>query len=337
MLNKIIVYATLGEIHTFVYTQRLEYHFVDSDSCLNHAVFWAKVVNLYSKSGIVWVNYTGNQTGILNLAQKLSLQHGSQLLCQMSWEGDAEKKAKLNTEIKLAGKYVVVLDSKGHHFAHGLKDSRRLAEISNKNKQIGLIFRSAIDDLADLSFVTAEIEILSSRLSLIKQANCSAPQQLSPGIPKYMEFLHNYSGNLNLVTNSDSIFNQLEQYVDIWQIEQLTLDKNLFAGGIPEVATETKQGIYLHKLSGINLIDVDSDNSQLSFFQINYLAIDEIVHQIKLNDLYGIILIDFIKNMSMPEQGKIIDKLGKLLKDDWRRNKVLGFSKAGICEIIRSK
>ena len=339
MLNKIIIYATSSEIHTFAYSHRLEYYLIDADSCLNQAVFYAKVVNLFSKNGIAWVNYIADQTGIINLAQKSLLQQGSRLLCQMNWEGDSEKKAKLSTEIKLAGKYVVVLDSKLHHFARGLKDTAKLAQISNKNQHIGLIFRSAINNLADLSFVEAEIEILAPRLSLIKQGNFSAPQQLSPGIPKYMELLHNCSGDYSVITNSDAIFNQLKPYVDIWQIEQLTLDENLFAGGMPKVSAETKHesGIHLHKLSGINLIDVDSNNSQLSFFQVNYLAVDEIVHQIKLNDLYGIILIDFIKNMGVPEQGRINEKLGKLLKDDWRRNKVLGFSNAGICEIIRSK
>ena len=101
----------------------------------------------------------------------------------------------------------------------------------------------------------------------------------------------------------------------------------------------TFQGITLeiNQLSGINLIDINSQDTNLAFYQVNYLAIDVIIHQIWLRDLTGIILIDFIKNMSLSEQQKIVNKLTSILSKDWRKSDVLGFTRAEICEIIRSK
>ena len=75
----------------------------------------------------------------------------------------------------------------------------------------------------------------------------------------------------------------------------------------------------------------------LSFYKINYLAIDEIIRQIKLRDLTGIILVDFIKNMSIKNQEQLTDKMTRMLINDWRHTKILGFSKAGIFELIRNK
>ena len=43
-----------------------------------------------------------------------------------------------------------------------------------------------------------------------------------------------------------------------------------------------------------NIIDINSSNTRLSGFNVNYLAINEVIKQIKLQDLRGIILIDFI-------------------------------------------
>jgi Rne/Rng family ribonuclease len=341
MLSKIIIYTDKQNSYTFAYnsSSQLEYYLVDSLESNSQGVFLAKITNIQSRNNLAWINYEFDKVGVINLPKGHSLQNGSKIVCQMTSIGSHSKMPKLSQEIKLAGKYVVLLPAlKTHHYANSLIEHQKLDEISKKYKDIGLIFRSSINSLTDLKVVEAEILLLSSKLVAI--AKPSTLGCVLDGIPNYIELLYKYSEGLNIVTNSNKIFDSLKSCIDLWGIDELSLDSDIDKPNIElnNVAV-TSNGIKLniHKLSGINLIDIDSGSSNLSFYQVNLLAIDDIVKQIKLHDLSGIILIDFIKNMSNKECLILSDKIKKLFQDDWRRNKVLGFTKAGLCEIIRSK
>ncbi len=341
MLSKIIIYANKENCYTFAYgsSSKLEYYLEESLESNSQGIFLAKITNIQSKNNLAWVNYEKDKVGVINLPKGHGLQSGGKIVCQMTSSGSQGKMPKFTNEIRLAGKYVVLLPTlKTHNYAHCLFECQKLADISNKYKHIGLIFRSAISSLIDLNVVEEEILLLSRKLETIgKQSTLG---RLLDGIPNYIELLYKYSEGTNVVTNSDKVFDNLIPYIDLWSIDELSLYGNL---DIPDIQVSNQvimtNGIRLniHKLSGINLIDIDSGSSNLSFYQVNLLAIDNIVKQIKLHDLNGIILIDFIKNISYNESLILFDKIKKLLQDDWRRNKVLGFTKAGICEIIRSK
>ncbi len=341
MLSKIIIYSDSQNSYTFAYnsSSQLEYYFVDGLVSKSQGVFLAKINNIQSKNNLAWINYEFDKVGVINLPKVHNLQNGSKIICQMTSIGSYGKMPKFSQEIKLVGKYVVLLPAlKTHYYANSLMEHQKLDEISKKYKNIGLIFRSAINSLIDVRVIEDEILLLSSKLELIaKQSNLGC---LLDGIPNYIELLHTYSEGLSIITNSDKVFASLNQYINLWGIGELLFDSDIDKPNVElnnEVVTTNGIRLNIHELSGVNLIDIDSSSSNLSFYQVNLLAIDDIVKQIKLHDLKGIILIDFIKNMTNKEYSVLSDKLKKLLQDDWRRNKVLGFTKAGLCEIIRSK
>ena len=341
MLSKIIIFVDNKKSHTYGYNEsnQLEYYLIDDEKLTsNHGVFLAKVINIHSKNNLAWINYESDRVGVINLPKNYNLQSGSQIVCQMDSVANLDKMPKFSSEIKLAGKYVVLLSNVGHHYANGLLNHDKLALISQKYQHLGIIFRSSINTLSDLSLVEQEINLLSLQLASIYKH--SSFGLILSGIPRYIELLYKYSDGCEVITNNEDVFDRLKSCLDLWGIEELSFDSSI---QVPNIKTSNiivlKNGVKftLHQLSGINLIDIDSGSSNLSFYQVNYLAIEDIVKQIKLHDLRGIILIDFIKNMSNKEQSNIIDKLKSLLQDDWRRNKVLGFTRAQICEIIRSK
>lgn len=347
MINKIYIYNSQNTIYTLVYddSKQLIYQLIESEDTYNQGIFLGKVNQVYSKSRIAWVNYKDDLTGILNLTKQHLLQSGSNIACQMTWEGDEKKSPKFSHELKLTGKYVILVNSKNHFYAKGLLNNKRFDEISNKYKNYGLIFRSALNYLENLDFLEQEIKSLISVLNSIddKIRNSSFNQQIYPGTPKYLTFLKNiiYSKELNIYTNCEKIYNNLQKYQELWQIFKINFDKNIDLKLVQNFDNQiNNNGIFItfHKLSGINLIDIDSRNTNLNFYQVNYLAIDLIIQRIKLQDLCGIILIDFIKNMNLKQQVSIAEKINNLLcSNDWRKNEILGFTKSGIFEIIRKK
>ena len=341
MLSKIIIYADKPNSYIFAYdsSSQLEYYLVDSLESNSQGVFLAKITNIQSRNNLAWVNYEFGKVGVINLPKGHNLQNGSKIICQMTSIGSHGKMPKFTQEIKLAGKYVVLVRGfVGHRYANGLLEPGKLAEISKKYKDLGFIFRSSINSLADFDILEHEIRLLCKKMNAIDKKGGYG--HLVDGIPNYIELLHKYSDGLNIVTNSDKVFDSLKPYIDIWGIDELSFDSGIDRPNMElknEVITTNGIKLNIHQLSGINLIDIDSGSSNLSFYQVNLLAIDDIIKQIKLHDLKGIILIDFIKNMSDNESVVLFDKIKELLQDDWRRNKVLGFTKAGLCEIIRSK
>jgi len=351
MLSKVIIQQILAQIYTVAYNQNeeLEYILCDTANTSIEAVFLARIDQVNSHNGLAFISYTENKTGIINLDQPCRLQAGSLLECQMLWVGDEVKGAKFRRQIKLIGKYVILGTAIiGQHFSKALVKPERLVGLREKYTHSGIVFRHSIDNLSDLTVVEAEIELLlkeQQRINLA-QTTYSKPVQLTCGTPKYLQLLRNlsYGEKFQVITNTNDIFEQLKPYVNLWQINELHLNSDIPLD-IDELTAQLntnlviKDGISLsiHQLSGINLIDVNSQNIKLSFYKINYLALEEIVKQIKLRDLTGIILIDFIKNMTNIQQQNLLQRLTALLANDWRLTRVLDFTSAGICEIIRNK
>jgi ribonuclease G len=332
----------------------------DLSYCLNEsfvtdgleAIYIAKIERRNPKNKLAFINYAPDKNGVINLVDKSSkLQDGAYLLCQMNWAGDVGKKPKFTESVKLIGRFVIVLpNTNRHYFARDLLDKSKLDILRSKYDQMGLIFRSQINNINDLSVVEAEINLLNQKLELINQASKNTINQIIPPTYKFIQLLRGveFTDEFEIITNNQKIFDLLQPYLDLWLIGSISFDPELNLTVILPSDDQdklfanlvtTKQGITLeiNQLSGINLIDINTRDTNLTFYQVNYLAIEEVIRQIWLRDLTGIILVDFIKSMSLIEQQKIIDKLAGISNKDWRQTQVLGFTKAGICELIRTK
>ena len=107
--------------------------------------------------------------------------------------------------------------------------------------------------------------------------------------------------------------------------------------------------IIIETTNALTVIDVNSGNvenhknyqgnfsAEESILQINKIAATEILRQIKLRNIGGIIVIDFIKMQQLNNQRIIVDLLKNESFKDNKKCKILGFTNAGLCEIIRQK
>lgn len=304
------------------------------------AIYNARIDSINFKTGLAFVTYALDKVGIVNLHPDFKLQSGCFLPLQMVWAGSDNKLPKFSLELKLTGKYVIILlNSCEPKFAKNLVNRSRLDALLIKYNNLGLIFRSSIDKLSDLQIVEDEINSLNEQYKAFKSSKVS---QITRPVYQFIKLLRelNLASDLAIISNNQEICEDLIPYSKNWGFAEPKIDYELLCN-IPDITDNMIQTsdfkLEIHRLSGINLIDINSSNNSNSFYQVNYLSIDEILRQIYLRDLTGIILLDFIKNMTVEEEGKILEKLHLTLKSDWRRSQVLGFTKAGICEIIRNK
>ena len=124
--------------------------------------------------------------------------------------------------------------------------------------------------------------------------------------------------------------------VSLWQIYDLTkiLDNvismrvNLSKGG----------NIIIEKTEALTVIDINTGKNygKTSFQETNLIAAKEIARQIRLRQLSGMFVIDFLK-VSKEEQQEIIDVFKDASKDDMSQISIHGFTNLGLLEITRSR
>ncbi len=102
--------------------------------------------------------------------------------------------------------------------------------------------------------------------------------------------------------------------------------------------------IIIEPTEALTVIDVNTGKAitkkrvtEETFFAINMEATKEIAAQIRLRNLSGIILIDFINLSSEEQQEKLKEELKNLFKDDPIQTEVIDFTKLGLMEITRKK
>jgi ribonuclease G len=82
---------------------------------------------------------------------------------------------------------------------------------------------------------------------------------------------------------------------------------------------------------------VGKRNSDQTIFRTNMEAVDEVVYQLKLRNIGGIIVIDFIDMSRISDREKVYNELKAALKDDKARTNILKISELGIVEMTRKR
>lgn len=159
--------------------------------------------------------------------------------------------------------------------------------------------------------------------------------------------------------NDKGIYEEVRQYVQLiapdstkivklYQQEQPIFDKfditRQLKSGLGRTVGFKKGGyLIIDRTEALFAIDVNSGSKKLfedqeeNAFQFNMLAADEIVHQLRLRDIGGIIIIDFIDMDSKDNQQKLYEKMRELMAHDRAKHNVLPLSKFGLMQITRQR
>ncbi|WP_044023146.1 Rne/Rng family ribonuclease [Bacillus sp. SG-1] len=152
---------------------------------------------------------------------------------------------------------------------------------------------------------------------------------------EFQEFLHNNKASLGgEITHFQSHENIFVHYRVETQIEKAMKKVVWLDNGATIVIEPTE---------ALTVIDVNtgkftgkSDLSQ-TVLKTNELAAKEIARQLKIRNLSGIILIDFIEMKSEQHQTEVVNALKEGLKEDGKRTTIVGFTELGILQLTRKK
>lgn len=290
------------------------------------------------------------------------------ILVQILKEPIAAKGPRLSCEISLPGRFVVLTPfndiiavSRKIHSADERKRLQRIVE-SIKTKNFGVIVRTAAEGKN-----TAELhEDLSQLIETWKtiQRNLKgavAPTKILSEQTKTTSILRDLlNEDFNrIVVNDKNIFNETKAYIQKIAPEKAEI-VSFHSNGTPifDHYGVTKQvkasfgktvnlpsGAYLiiEHTEALHVIDVNSgyksvsNNQEQNALETNLEAAEEIARQLRLRDLGGIIVVDFI-DMKLPDNKKILaDAMEKFMKSDRAKHAVLAISKFGLMQITRQR
>lgn len=328
-----------------------------------HAAFIeiANGVNCYysmdEKSEIFFTNPKKDKT----------MKIGDEVLVQVSKEGIKTKLPCVTGNLNFTGRYLVLTSQRKElGFSGKLKkeEKKRIRELLQEHlpKQAGLIVRTNCRD-ADAADILRELKQLQQQYEdLLRKASTRVCfSLLEESMPDYMQVLQStYTKNLEeIVTDDKIIFQQIQRYLQCYETKVVPVrfyeDSLLplaklycLESAISECTQERvwlKSGGFLviQQTEAFVCIDVNtgkfSEKKELqdTFRKINLEAAREIAWQLRLRNLSGIILIDFINLEKEEDKKELLQNLQGYLKQDPIKGTVVDMTPLNIVEVTRKK
>lgn len=297
--------------------------------------------------------------------------HQSQpLIVQVIKEPIGSKGARLTTQISIAGRFLVYLPQQDHiGVSQRIEDEAerellrdRLIKLLPEDRQGGYIIRTMSENATDEELL-ADIDYLQKVWSNIRAASQDATnrslvfQDLSLPM-RVLRDVVNKETNRVLVDSGETYqklqdfaehyttgaLNRLEHY----QGEQPLFDIHNVENEIKKAMTrkvEMKSGGYLiiDQTEALTTVDVNTgsyvNGRSLSdtIFKTNLEAAQCIARQLRLRNLGGIIIIDFIDMAEADQRTAVLEELQKAVAKDRARTSVYGFSALGLVEMTRKR
>jgi ribonuclease G len=297
------------------------------------------------------------------------LKVGQDILVQVAKEPISTKGPRLTSEISIAGRFLVLIPFndkvsisqkiKSHEERTRLK---QLIE-SIKPKNFGVIVRTVAED-KKVAELDNELKILVKRWD-----EAVAKIQKAKNISLILEEMGRTVGILrdifnpsfeHIYINDENIYSEVRDYVGLILPEKKDIVKRyndslpIFDNfGITKQVKSLfgktvsfKSGAYLiiEHTEAMHVIDVNSGNrskankgQETNALEVNLAAADEIARQLRLRDMGGIIVIDFIDMQNPDNRQLLFDRMRDNMALDRAKHNILPLSKFGVMQITRQR
>ncbi|MDD4780160.1 MAG: Rne/Rng family ribonuclease [Tissierellia bacterium] len=297
------------------------------------------------------------------------LKKGEEILVQIVRDPMGEKNISVTTDISLTGKLIALIPKSCEvKISTKIKNHDERKRLIDIGKSImidgnGMIMRTYSKDKS-IEEIQQEYELLSSIYNKIEQefSYSYAPKMLYKSdsildrvFIEYVDptideiFTNNIEDkkkldNLIKINNvSNEMGNIKVNYTANDDFEFLNIDKQINMLFNRKIELENGGSIFIDVTEAMTVIDVNSGkfvgniNMEETALSLNLSALEEIVRQIKLRNISGIIIIDFIDMKNSESINLLIDSAKNKFKNDKARTNVIEMTKLNLMEITRKK
>ena len=299
-----------------------------------------------------------------------TLKKDQEVLVQIVKEPISTKGPRLTCELSFAGRYLVLMPFYDKvSVSTKIKSSEERARLkqliqSIKPKNVGVIVRTVAEGkrVAELD---SELKILMKRWedAIAKvQRTTTRPQLVYEEESRVVALLRDLFNPSyeNIYVNDEQVFQEVKEYVTLIAPEKAGIVK-LYTGNVPiyDNFNITKQikssfgkivnyrhGAYLiiEHTEAMHVVDVNSGNrtkaekgQEGNALEVNLGAADELARQLRLRDMGGIIIVDFIDMNLAEDRQMLYERMCKNMQKDRARHNILPLSKFGLMQITRQR
>lgn len=297
------------------------------------------------------------------------LTQGKELMVQIVKEPISSKGPRLTTEITLTGRYMVLIPFCDKvSISQKIKTSeekvrlRQLIE-SIRPKNFGVIIRTSAEGkrVAELNH---EMKTLVKywEESTAKARTAQAPALIFQEESRIVSVLRDvFSPSFESVwVNDEETYRQIYQYVELIApdrkdivklykkdepiFDHFNITKQIKSSFGKTVSFKSGAYIIIEHTEALHVIDVNSGNrskaandQESNALEVNMRAADEIARQLRLRDMGGIIVIDFIDMAKVEHRQKLYEHMREIMANDRARHNILPLSKFGLMQITRQR
>ena len=355
----------VSEIHGNIYMGRvenvlpgMEAAFVDIGTPKNAVLYQSDLIkNASSKS---------NESVRIEEA----LKNKEPILCQVTKNPIAHKGARLTQEISLAGRFVVLVpNSETFGISKRLpeKERKRLRQILEQAKpaEHGVIVRTAAQHITKEEIEQDVTRLVNQWLDIEKKSSkMSTPKLLyrEPEMPFRMireEFNKEYR---SVIIDDSELFEEAKSYLatvapaladriefhdsateEVDLFERFYVEEQLAKALDSKVWLPSGGSLIIEHTEALTVIDVNTGKNvgtsslEETVYRNNLEAAKEVAHQLRLRDIGGIIVIDFVDMEKAQHRNEVMKTFRAELARDKTRTQVFGISELGLVEMTRKR
>ena len=298
------------------------------------------------------------------------LKQGQEILVQVVKEPISTKGPRLSCELSFPGRYLVLTPFGDKvSVSTKIKSSEERARLkqtiqSIKPANCGVIVRTVAEGkrVAELD---TELKVLTNRWEeALKKAMRAKemPTLIHEETSRTVGLLRDlFNPNFeNIYVNNPEVYQEVRDYVSLIAPERVEVVK-LYRGQLPifdnfDITRQIKSGfgrtvsykhgayLIIEHTEALHVIDVNSgnrtknkDSQEANAMEVNLGAATEIARQLRLRDMGGIVVIDFIDMKLAEDRQKLYEHMTLLMKSDRAKHNILPLSKFGLMQITRQR
>ncbi|MFH1296359.1 MAG: Rne/Rng family ribonuclease [Bacteroidota bacterium] len=307
------------------------------------------------------IQKSGKITGVLKPNQNV--------LIQIAKEPISTKGPRVTSELAFAGRYLVLLP-----FSDKISVSQKIKSPEERNrlkrlitsirpKNCGIIIRTVAENklVADLD---QDLRNLYKRWEVITQKlnGAAPPKKIIGEIKRTSAILRDVLNETfnQIIVNDAVLYEEIRDYIQkifpdkihivkhhtarIPVFEAYGVDKMIKSSFGKEVTIKSGTYLIIEHTEALHVVDINSghrvkadNNQETNALEVNLEAAVEVARQLRLRDMGGIIVVDFIDMNQGQNRRKLFDKLRDEMKKDRAKHSILPPSKFGLVQITRQR
>jgi ribonuclease G len=297
------------------------------------------------------------------------LSTGDKILVRIAKEPISAKGPRVTSELSFPGRFLVLVP-----FSNKISMSQKIKDVEERNRlkrlvqsirpnNFGIIIRTVAENRkvaelhADITDLLNKWNEMIGRLPAL-QAPVKVHGELGRSFTILRDIL-NESFN-NIFVNNAQMADDIRGFIKVFApdkeeivklykgkgdiFEHYGIDKQIKSSFGKKILIKSGSYLIIEHTEAFHVIDVnsgyqtkDEKNQETNALEVNMEAAEEVSRQLRLRDMGGIIVIDFIDMIEGQNRRKLYEKLKEMMQNDRAKHSILPPSKFGLVQITRQR